>query len=80
MKKLSRVCNKGTLWVLSGLLSLLGFSECDRFPGKVEYGTPRADFIVSGKVTDVEDRTLPQIRVVVPRIVQKLDPRAGVIW
>ena len=41
---------KGANWVLAGLLAFIGFS----FIGfsSCEYGTPYADFKVSGKVTD----------------------------
>jgi putative lipoprotein (rSAM/lipoprotein system) len=60
-------------WVLAGLISLLGFSSsCSSNPfddgGVVEYGTPRADFIVSGKVTNTNGQGLSGIRVVVPKV------------
>jgi putative lipoprotein (rSAM/lipoprotein system) len=43
-------------------MAFVGFAGC------VEYGTPYAEFIVSGKVTDTEYQELKDIRVVVPRV------------
>lgn len=72
MKKLNRAFIKGTNWALSGLISLLGISACDSDseydPSPVEYGTPHAHFIVSGKVTDVQGNGLEGIQVVVPSV------------
>jgi putative lipoprotein (rSAM/lipoprotein system) len=73
MKKLNRKFIKGTNWALAGLISLLGCASCDNDFGNddggvVEYGTPHARFIVSGKVTDTEHQGLKGIRVVVPRV------------
>jgi putative lipoprotein (rSAM/lipoprotein system) len=72
MKKFNRKLIKGTNWALAGLMSLLGFSSCNGdnppTPVRVEYGTPHADFAVSGKVTDSNGRGLSEIRVVVPRV------------
>jgi putative lipoprotein (rSAM/lipoprotein system) len=69
MKKLNRSMIKGTNWALTGLMSLFGFSSCSENDGEApEYGTPYAEFIVSGKVTDTGNRGLRDIRVVVPRV------------
>ena len=39
--------------IIAWFLSILGFTAaCDIIEPKVEYGTPSADFIVKGKVTD----------------------------
>ena len=65
MKKLNRKFIKGTNWALAGLLSFLGFSSC---AGAEEYGSPHADFVVSGKVTDTDGKGLQGIRVVVPGV------------
>ena len=62
MKKFNRKLIKGTNWALAGLMSFLGFSSC--LP-MIEYGTPYADYIVSGKVTDMEGKALTGINVVV---------------
>ncbi|MDR1525538.1 MAG: radical SAM-associated putative lipoprotein, partial [Tannerella sp.] len=63
MKKLNRKFIKGANWALAGLMSLLGFSSCGEIGGcagkddiQAEYGTPYAEFIVSGKVTDSDNR------------------------
>ena len=60
MKKFNRKLIKGTNWALAGLMSFLGFSSC--LPMN-EYGTPYADFIISGKVTDMEGNALTRIKV-----------------
>ena len=55
--------------IIAGLLTLLGFSACDKIiPMGLEYGTPHAKFTVSGKVTDEQGQALPQIRIVTPKI------------
>ena len=63
MKKINRKFIRGTNWALAGLMSFFGFSSCDRF-GAAEYGTPHAEYIVSGKVTDSEGKALTGINVV----------------
>jgi putative lipoprotein (rSAM/lipoprotein system) len=93
MRKFNRKFIKGTNWALAGLLSLLGFSSCEKTinrgieevinggteevinggteePGTphVEYGTPYAEFIVSGKVTDSDNRGLQGIGVIISRV------------
>lgn len=54
MKRFNRKFIKGTNWALAGLLSFLGFSSCEDIEGpaegSVEYGTPHANYIVSGRV------------------------------
>ena len=50
MKKIYRPLIKGTNWVLAGLLSLLGFSNCKKIP--YEYGVPWGSYAIQGKVTD----------------------------
>ena len=54
MKRFNRKFIKGTNWALAGLLSLLGFSSCgddkDDKGWSVEYGTPYANYIVTGRV------------------------------
>ena len=62
MKKLNRKLIRGTNWALAGLLSLLGFSSCGN--QVEEYGTPHADFKVTGRVTDEAGEPLSGIRVV----------------
>ena len=73
MKKLNRKFIKGTNWALAGILSFLGFSSCESIdeygtPQPAEYGTPHAEFAISGKVTDTEGNALKGIRVVVPGV------------
>jgi len=53
--KINRAFIKGTNWALAGLISLLGFSGCDKMgsgSGSVEYGTPKADYTVKGSVVN----------------------------
>jgi len=73
MKKLNRKLIKGTNWALAGLMSFLGFSSCEKdimpeYGTPMEYGTPSAVFVVSGKVTDTTGNALNGIRVVVPSV------------
>jgi putative lipoprotein (rSAM/lipoprotein system) len=70
MKKINRKFIKGTNWALAGLMSLLGFSSCDIINGgsAEEYGTPYAEFVVSGKVTDADDRGLQGANVTVSKV------------
>ena len=72
MKKLNRKFIKGTNWALAGVMSLLGISSCDKETfgsgGMAAYGTPHAEFVVSGKVTDTEGNALSGVRVVVPSV------------
>ena len=75
MKKKNSKLIKGINWALAGLISFLGFSSCgianDDIPNipdiPVAYGTPHAEFVVTGKVTDSAGQALPGIRVVVPK-------------
>jgi len=71
MKRLNRKLIRGTNWALAGILSILGFSGCDDVDGgggMVEYGTPTANFKVSGKVLDSNGNGLQGIQVTVPRV------------
>ena len=79
MKRTNRIWSKGAQWICAGLLTLLGFSTCDKIPGGVEYGTPHAKFTVSGKVKNTQGSALSQIRVVVPQIIHYTPPRYGFI-
>ena len=49
--KINRAFIKGTNWALAGLISVLGFSGCEK-EARVEYGTPNADYIVKGTVVN----------------------------
>jgi putative lipoprotein (rSAM/lipoprotein system) len=54
---------KGANWILAGVLTLLGFSGCNRF-GEDEYGTPHADYTVKGTVVNrATGRPVKGIRV-----------------
>ncbi|MDR1114854.1 MAG: radical SAM-associated putative lipoprotein [Tannerella sp.] len=71
MKKINREFIKGTNWALAGLMSLLGFSSCEKITNggsTEEYGTPYAEFVVSGKVTDADDQGLQGIGVIVSKV------------
>ena len=67
MKKFNRKLIRGTNWALAGLLSLLGFSGCDKI-FQMEYGSPMANFKVTGRVTDEEGRPLSGVRIVAPNV------------
>lgn len=62
MKKIGRKFLKGTNWALAGLLSFLGFSGCDII-GRVEYGTPHAEYEVKGTITNEAGKKIPDIQV-----------------
>ena len=62
MKKLNRKLIRGTNWALAGILSLLGFSGCNGLI-RVEYGSPNADYKVSGRVTDEQGTPVPNVKV-----------------
>ena len=76
MKKFNRKLIRGTNWALAGLLSLLGFSGCDKI-FQMEYGSPSADFKVTGRVTDEEGRPLSGVRIVAPNVDGKWGYNAG---
>ena len=61
MRKLNRTFIKGTNRALAGLISFIGFSSC--WPFAAVYGTEQAEYIVSGRVTDMEGESLQGIRV-----------------
>ncbi len=50
--------------MMSGIMSLLGFASCDNEGGEM-YGTPHADYSVSGLVTDTEGTPVEGARVIV---------------
>ncbi len=63
---------KGYNRLIAFLLSVLGIGSSATFSGcgdnyTCEYGTPRADFKVSGVVTDGEDKAVEGIKVVMHR-------------
>ena len=49
--KINRAFIKGTNWALAGLISMLGFTGCNREP-LLEYGTPNVDYTVKGTVVN----------------------------
>ena len=51
MKTNRREFIKKMNWGLAGIAGLLGFGGCDKI-GRVEYGTPNADYTVKGKVVN----------------------------
>ena len=79
MKRFNRKIFKATNWILAGILTLLGFSGCKVEYDLVEYGCPHADFIVSGKVTDLKGNGLSGIRVTVPSVDQHQRATSGFI-
>ena len=56
---------KGWKWLLGSLLTLLGFSGCERIGIiRCEYGGPSADFKLVGDVKDANGKGIEGIRVV----------------
>ncbi len=56
---------KGWKWLLGSLLTLLGFSGCERIGIiRCEYGVPNADFKLVGDVKDAKGKGIEGIRVV----------------
>ena len=51
MKTNRREFIKRMNWGLAGMIGMLGFAGCDKI-GRVEYGTPHADYTVKGKVVN----------------------------
>lgn len=49
----------------AGILTILGFNNCDKiFEGGVdEYGTPHADYSIKGSVKDKDGNAIPGIKV-----------------
>ena len=78
MKQLRHYWNKSREWLLSTLLTVLGFSACDD-PGDdpivYMYGTLQPSFCMKGKVVNPANAALPGIRVV---IVQAEGRQAGI--
>lgn len=69
MKYMRNYWNKSWGWLLSSLLTMLGFSACNRILDKPQpdmYGTPTATFSIKGKVVNAAGQALPGVRVVVP--------------
>jgi len=61
--KINRAFIKGTNWALTGLISFLGFTGCEK-ENLVEYGVPNADYTVKGAVVNKADgKPIEGIRV-----------------
>lgn len=67
-----QVCNG----LLSGALTLLGFTACDSTGGDtpVEYGMPHADYEIKGKVVDKETKEAIKDARVIVRPMATTDP------
>jgi putative lipoprotein (rSAM/lipoprotein system) len=63
-EKTRRSLIKGANWILSGILSLLGFSGCeDDSETPAEYGTPYATFSFQGTVADKAGNPVQDIKI-----------------
>lgn len=62
MKKLHSPFLKATNWAFVGLLTLLGFSSCDK-QGELMYGSPHASFSIRGKIQTEAKTGIPDIEV-----------------
>lgn len=49
--------------ILALVLSLIGYESCKNEEEEVEYGTPTAEYIFQGKVTDTKGNALPNVKV-----------------
>ena len=63
--------------VLTALLSLMGFGSCttigeDEYGTPVEYGTPYADYVIKGEVTDEQGNPLEGIKTTVKAIPEEV--------
>jgi putative lipoprotein (rSAM/lipoprotein system) len=74
MKRMSQSLTKGANWILSGILSILGFSGCTENYGMDEYGTPYATFSFHGIVTNKAGPPVKDIKI---EAVQPGEERAG---
>jgi putative lipoprotein (rSAM/lipoprotein system) len=65
VKKTRRSLIKGANWILSGILSMLGFSGCDDTGNDyiVEYGTPHATFSFHGTVANKAGNPVKDIKI-----------------
>jgi putative lipoprotein (rSAM/lipoprotein system) len=55
---------KSANWVLGGLLSILGFSGCDKNEKQaLEYGVPYATYTFHGQVTNRAGEPVPDIKI-----------------
>lgn len=83
MKKASLKLMDMVKVLLSGLVTMLGFTTCEDIEEPDEYGSPYSDFIVDGMVTDEGGNPISNIRVTVEKhygySTEKLDSmiRAG---
>lgn len=69
MKYLRNYWNKSWGWLLSSLLTMLGFSACNGFSNEPQlemYGTPTATFSIKGKVVNTAGHALSGVQVVIP--------------
>lgn len=63
MKKMKRQFMKGTNWALAGLLGLFGFACSDDDDIPAEYGTPHANYHISGHVKNKLGEPVPDIKI-----------------
>ncbi len=53
--------------LLALILSFFGLSSCEIIEPRVEYGTPSADYLVKGKVTNIDtEKPIEGIGIIVP--------------
>lgn len=70
---------KVSSYVLGLLLSALGFTSCNGGGNLSMYGTPSADFVVSGKVTNSANAPIPDIQVSIQREETKTDAQGNYV-
>ncbi|MBP3518174.1 MAG: radical SAM-associated putative lipoprotein [Parabacteroides sp.] len=64
MKKNFTTLLKSINWLLTSILTLLGYSACDSSePGADMYGSPHANFTIKGKVVNQENKPVPDLEI-----------------
>jgi putative lipoprotein (rSAM/lipoprotein system) len=70
---------KVSAWIMSGAMTLLGFSSCDNLiEPRCEYGTPHAKYTVKGRVTNEQGVAIPGIQVIIERSGNPLSSRVDI--
>ena len=64
---------KVSSYVLTLALSALGLTSCDKINPPCMYGSPSADFAISGKVTDRENKPIQNIEISTKYITTQTD-------
>lgn len=64
-------------WLLSGVVTLLGFQSCDVLELREEYGSPYAKYNIDGLITDMQGRGIEGETVIIRPTSKEGDPIYG---